>query len=51
MYNTKDLNNELAKHGITAKELELIIGICKFIIDTLETCIFAKYLEEEKEEE
>ena len=48
MYNTKDLNNELAKHGITEAEMKLIIGICKFIIETLEACIFAKYLEEEE---
>ena len=42
------LYNELAK--LTEKELELIIGVCQFIIETLEKCLTAKHLEEEREE-
>ena len=39
--------NELLK--LTEKELELIIGVCQFIINTLEICLSAKHLEEEEE--
>lgn len=41
------LYNELTK--LTEKELELVIGVCKFVIDTLEKCLLAKHLEEEEE--
>ena len=44
----KNLYNELLK--LTEKELVLVISVCKFIIDTLETCLFAKDLEDEEEE-
>lgn len=50
MYNTKDLHNELSKL-FTEQELKLIIGICKFIIETLESCIFVKNLDQMQEEE
>lgn len=48
----KDLHNELVKNKLTEKEIQLIIGVCKFIIDTLESYILVKHtLEEEEEEE
>lgn len=43
------LYNELAK--LTEQELKLIIGVCQFIIETLEKCLLAKHLEEEEREE
>ena len=45
----KDLYNELLK--LTEAEMKLVIGVCKFVIETLEKCLFTKDLEEEKEEE
>jgi len=49
MYNLKDLNNELVKNKLTEKEIQLIIGVCQFVIETLEKCLFTKDLEEEEE--
>lgn len=45
----KDLYNELVK--LTEAEMKLVIGVCQFVIETLKKCLFAKDLEEEKEEE
>lgn len=41
------LYNELTK--LTEQELKLVIGVCQFVIETLEKCLFAKDLEEEEE--
>ena len=43
------LYNELAK--LTEKELVLVISVCQFIINTLESCIIANSLKQMQEEE
>jgi len=43
------LYNELLK--LTDAEIMLVIGVCQFVIETLEKYLFAKGIEEEKEEE
>lgn len=42
------LYNVLAK--LTEQELKLVIGVCQFVIETLEKCLLAKHLEEKEEE-
>ena len=42
----KDLN-ELLK--LTEAEIKLVIGVCQFVIETLETCLSAKCIKEEEE--